>query len=106
MEPLKPSWFATAVDLTQVLTYDEKHGLLLGGKPIPESQLVQLKSEAHVLEKLAIWRIITENLRAEWIAKGFNLSEDLESLKVAKGVVYVIDWLKGWKDIIKNAKKN
>lgn len=97
-------WLDTAIDLSKVLTLDEKGVIHLNGVPIPNSQLVQLKADAQVMAKLPMWGMLVESMRQYAVNSGFNKSLDFESLKVAKGLLLILDTQKTWTELIAKAQ--
>ena len=93
---MKEPWYDTAIDLSKVLSLLEDGTLLIGGKPVPDQQLIQLKADAQVIERLPAWGILIETMRQYAISAGFNSSLDFESVKVAKAMLLILDSQRAW----------
>lgn len=101
----KQVWLSTLIDVQQVFTLSEdKTQILLGGKPLSDTQMIQLKSEAEVIDKLYMWPILIETVRQQAITAGFNKAEDFEAVTAAKGILFVTDWMRSWTTAIKSVK--
>jgi hypothetical protein len=100
----KEPWYDTAIDLSKVLSQDEEGHILLAGKAITDAQLVQLKSDASLMERLPLWPVVIETMRQYAVDVGFNKSLDFEAVKVAKAMLLILETQKQWTRIIASSK--
>lgn len=98
-------WLDTSIDIQKVFTLsDDRTQILLGGKPLTDQQIVTLKSEAEVIERMHLWPLLVETVRQQAIATGFNKAENFEALVASKSVLFVTDWMKTWTTAIRSVK--
>lgn len=93
-EAVKSPWLETAIDVQKVITI-EGGRLLVGGKPIPDGQAAQMKGDAQLMAKIALWPIMLDTVRSQAIAMGINRSTEFEHVLTAKAVLLMTDWMKG-----------
>jgi hypothetical protein len=97
--PTKP-WLRTATEIKKVLSISEDGRLCLGGEPITDNQLANLKSEVGLIEKMTVWPILLETCRQKAIATGINTSTSFENVLTAKSMLFLLDWMREWSKAI------
>lgn len=96
-------WLTTAVELSSVLSVVDGE-LLIGGQVVPDNQLANLKSEAELLSKMTLWKLLMETVRASAIDQGINKSQNFDHVLVAKAMLLYLDWQREWVTAIKKAQ--
>lgn len=95
-------WLDTAVEIKKVFSLKDGK-LCLGGETVTDTELVNLKSEAELLEKMKLWQVLQETVRSHAISTGFNNSTSFEHLLTAKAMIVLLDWQREWTRAVKTA---
>lgn len=66
-------------------------GYKLAGKSLTPQQAANLHTEAQVIAKMGLWKIMTETLRHTAHLKMFSKAENFDDMKWGKAMLYNID---------------
>jgi hypothetical protein len=93
------------VDLTKVLTCEEKTGVLkLGGEQLSDLEVQELKGEVAAFTRFKLFNIYHETLRQKAIEKGFYQSTDAEQVLAGKMMLHSLSIQKMILEAVKRSK--
>lgn len=99
------NWLDTAVDIQKVLAVNkDTNEVFLGGMPLTDTQLKELKTELAVMDKMTLYHIILESVKQQAINVGINTSTSFENVLTAKALLVLLQWQREWATAIRKVQ--
>jgi len=88
-------FFGESASIAEVRTINNQPVLFIGGSPLTDNQLTELKMEVDLLKQTGLWKIITSTVTQHAIELGIKQAKDFDQTMFAKSMLHVVGIMEG-----------